>query len=184
MGAWIKRIIAVLQIGGGFMGVILCSEALMNSEKDPIYIAINSVFGFLYLLGIIAGVSLLESGSLGFLLSKIYQFLQIPVMASPYFQYSFVSGLVGIIYWDSNIFSGSFEFGSHSLFIFRPEVSWNVGINIVAACFFIYFMFIKRQTSKQALNKSKQIEISDANRSPVYTRKSNQFLYASADSKN
>jgi formate/nitrite transporter FocA (FNT family) len=87
MNCWLRRLIAVIQIGGGFMGIIITLQALANGDKDSLYITSNIVFAMFFVLGIAAGAALLESAPLGLFLSKIFQLIQIPVISSPFFQY-------------------------------------------------------------------------------------------------
>jgi len=82
------RIVAILQIAGGFYGLFQLLPALLIGRASLV-----SVIGIiLSLLALVAGVLLLENRASGERLSRIVQFLQIPLLVMPGFSYSWHVG--------------------------------------------------------------------------------------------
>jgi len=82
------RIVAVLQIAGGFYGLFQLLPVLLIGRADLIAVIGIILSG----LALIAGVLLLEHRGAGERLSRIVQFLQIPLLAFPGFSYSWHVG--------------------------------------------------------------------------------------------
>jgi len=82
------RIAAILQIAGGFYGLFQLLPALLIGRAN-----LMTVIGIiLSALALIAGVLLMENRTSGERLSRIVQFLQIPLLAFPGFSYSWHVG--------------------------------------------------------------------------------------------
>jgi len=82
------RIIAILQIAGGFYGLFQLLPTLLIGRASLI-----TVIGIIFSgLALIAGVLLLENRGAGERLSRLVQFLQIPLLAMPGFSYSWHVG--------------------------------------------------------------------------------------------
>jgi len=77
------RIVAILQIAGGFYGLFQLLPVLLIGSASVI-----TVIGILLSgLALLAGVLLLEHRASGERLSRIVQFLQIPLLTMPGFSY-------------------------------------------------------------------------------------------------
>jgi len=82
------RIAAILQIAGGFYGLFQLLPVLLIGSAD-----LMTVIGIiLSALALVAGVLLMENRASGERLSRIVQFLQIPLLAMPGFSYSWHVG--------------------------------------------------------------------------------------------
>jgi len=82
------RIIAILQIAGGFYGLLQTLPALLAGRASMV-VVIGIV---LFALALVAGVMLLEGHAAGVRLSRLVQLLQIPLLASPVFSYGWHVG--------------------------------------------------------------------------------------------
>jgi len=82
------RIVAILQIAGGFYGLFQLLPVLLIGRASVILVIGIILSG----LALIAGVLLMEHRTSGERLSRIVQFLQIPLLAVPGFSYSWHVG--------------------------------------------------------------------------------------------
>jgi len=82
------RIVAVLQIAGGFYGLFQLLPVLLIGRADLI-VVIGITFSGLALL---AGILLMEQRTSGEHLSRMVQLLQIPILTLPGFSYSWHAG--------------------------------------------------------------------------------------------
>ncbi len=157
MDRWIKRLISVLQIGGGFFGFTLILQGFTSNELTPMFVILNVVFSLVFLFGIIAGFALIENKKLGVLLSQIYQGIQILMISSPIIVYTFSSGfMVGVSCMGANI-GAFFRLGSHYYFYLFQDAPWGIGVNFVALFFFLYL-------KKKRNHKAKPDNSSDLNK--------------------
>jgi len=82
------RIVAILQIAGGFYGLFQLLPTLLIGRASLI-----TVIGIIFSgLALVAGVLLMENRGSGERLSRMVQFLQIPLLAFPGFSYSWHVG--------------------------------------------------------------------------------------------
>jgi len=132
MNAWFRRLLLILTIGGGFVGITATIQFFLHANKVIAYI-LTLVFLGLYGYGIFVGFKLSE-GSLPLRHLRLYFSLQIPFISSPLIAYRFYSGLqatVAIIQpglkwgWD-------WRLGSAWQFVIHSSAPWGVGINLVA----------------------------------------------------
>jgi len=82
------RIVAILQIAGGFYGLFQLLPVLLIGRASLILMIGIILSG----LALIAGVLLMEYRASGVRLSRVVQFLQIPLLALPGFSYSWHVG--------------------------------------------------------------------------------------------
>ena len=91
MNRWMRRIVAILEIGSGFaciMALLLSAPWARDSSPAALIISLAAVC--LALLGIVAGLLMAESRPLGLWLSLLYQMAQIPIIASAAVTYQFL----------------------------------------------------------------------------------------------
>jgi len=82
------RLVATLQIAGGFYGLFQLLPALLIGRAN-----LMTVIGItVYTLALVAGVLLMEHGASGARLSRVVQFLQIPLLSLPGFGYGWHVG--------------------------------------------------------------------------------------------
>jgi hypothetical protein len=150
MNRWMRRIVAVLEISGAFMGIMALWQA-KPWVKDvwsgvltlSLTWAMFLVFLCLGLLGIAAGLLVAENRRLGLWLSLLYQAVQIPVILSAAVVYQYLPGL--------QIVAGHFG-DSHSIllqcqselafFIGRPPEASGCGLSVSALFFFFYLAWV------------------------------------------
>ena len=84
MSKWIERLLLVAQIGGGFAGFIGIFYSLGSTKPSNTTIVIHVLLSLIFLLGIIAGLTLIENRNWGLRLSRIYQLIQIPILTCPH----------------------------------------------------------------------------------------------------
>jgi hypothetical protein len=91
MNNWLRRLLLILLVGGGFAGVALITEFVFQPMK-PIARFVLLGFGCIYCYGVLIGLKLGEGiPCLKYL--RLYFALQIPFVSSPIITYRFGSGL-------------------------------------------------------------------------------------------
>jgi hypothetical protein len=149
MNRWIKRALIVIEIGGGFTGLVFLLREHPWNETIPLTFSIfTAIFAFLYIFGITAGLTLVEWPRLGIKLSLIYQILQIPVISSPILTYVFVSGIRLVVGWSGGRVFVLYEFGSRIVLYLMRKDPWVVGINVLALALFVYLLLQLRPKVK------------------------------------
>jgi hypothetical protein len=91
------RLIGILEIAGGFYGVVAALRRLLplGSTHESIFALIDlAVFAFV----LVAGVLLLDNSERGITLSRLAQLLQIPLIATSVFSYALSSGAFANVY--------------------------------------------------------------------------------------
>lgn len=135
MRNFLFRLIGILEIAGGFVGMVAMLRRLLplGSTQDSLVALIGvALFGFV----LIAGVMLLEGSERGIRFSRWAQLLQLPLIATPVFSYALHSGAF------LNVFATlqapprlglDWQFGTHGfvLAVAGPAVS-RLGINLLA----------------------------------------------------
>ncbi len=145
-------LIAILQIGGGFLAMLNVVSVLAGAEGIAAFLSL--VFLGLYGFGIAAGVMLLNGTDRGVRWSTVFQGLQIPHLLSPIFTYKFASGFHFTFYTGSEGFSFNFATGFHWLVgLFESINHWQVGVNTVAVYLFVYLLRHLRQRSEDEYSR-------------------------------
>jgi hypothetical protein len=135
MRSFLFRLIGILEIAGGFVGVVAMVRRLLplGSTYEALLSLIGLVlFGFI----LVAGVMLVEGSERGVSLSRVAQLLQLPLLATPIVSYALHSGAF------INVFATlqstprlgiDWHIGSHGfvLAVAGPAVS-RIGINLLA----------------------------------------------------
>ena len=135
MRSFLFRLIGILEIAGGFFGVVAMIRRLLplGSTYEALVSLIGlALFGFI----LVAGVLLVEGSERGVSLSRVAQLLQLPLLATPVLSYALHSG--GFV----NVFATlhatprlgiEWHMGTHGfvLAVAGPAVS-RVGINLLA----------------------------------------------------
>jgi hypothetical protein len=140
MNRWFRRLLVVLTIGGGFVGVALTSQFFHQTNKVIAYIMLLA-FVTLYGYGIFIGLKVSEGrASLRHL--RFYFGLQIPFISSPLIVYQFCSGLHGTVAIIQSRLTWGCRLGSESQFAILSSAPWGIGINFVALA--IVFLLYSR----------------------------------------
>ncbi|MGA0587228.1 hypothetical protein ACO2Q2_08890 [Dyella sp. KRB-257] len=135
MRSTLFRLIGVLEIAGGLLGVVASVRRLLplgsTSESLMALIAL-AVFGFI----LVAGVLLLEGSERGVAFSRVAQLLQLPLLATPVLSYALHAG--GFVNVFAIVHGGvrlglDYRLGSHGfvLAVAGPAV-WHIGLNLLA----------------------------------------------------
>ena len=144
MNRWIKRLLAVLQIGGGFAGLAVIAQLVMKAEMTAISVMGNVIFGVIFFFGIVAGLVLIEDERVGIVLSQIFQATQIPLLSSPIIVYRLICGFGVAVFCQGAEVGGNYWFGCHYAFFLFGDAPWGIGVNIVALVLFIYLLRIRK----------------------------------------
>ena len=107
------RLIAILEVAGGFYGMAGWLPRLL--AFGPLRTAAIGLIAFaVYAFVLVAGVLLLENSERGIRLSSIAQLLQLPLIATPIFSYALHCGACIDLFAAVHIPT-------------RPELSWELG---------------------------------------------------------
>jgi hypothetical protein len=129
------RLIGILEVAGGFMGMVATLRRLLpfGSTHDSIVAVLALV---LYSFILVAGVLLLEGSERGVSLSGWAQLLQLPLIATPILSYALYSGGFVNVYATVHLpvqLGLDWHFGSEGflLAVAGPGTS-RLGINLLA----------------------------------------------------
>ncbi|QAU24983.1 hypothetical protein EO087_14080 [Dyella sp. M7H15-1] len=107
------RLIAILEVAGGFYGMAIILPRLL--AIGPLRTAAFGLIEFaVYAFVLVAGVLLLENSERGIRFSGIAQWLQLPLIATPVFSYALHCGACIDLYTVVHLPT-------------RPELSWQLG---------------------------------------------------------
>ena len=129
---WITRIAAIMGIGGGATGLI-SSAMSWSSMGPPSAYFLWFVFLMLYVLGILAGIRVIEGRPQAVRDFRIYLWMQVPVLQTYVLTYFFtVFASYTPIYHGGTIVELGWLLGSTWTFaIFSMPSEFGVGINFV-----------------------------------------------------
>jgi hypothetical protein len=133
MNIWFRRLLVILTVGGGFLGMVMTVNALFASKDTPVLgYAMLGLFVALYGYGIVAGLRLSEDANhYGHVL--FFYALQVPFFSSPIILYRFGGGLQVTVWVVGLNFGWMFRLGSDwQMAILQPN-SWGGGVNLFAA---------------------------------------------------
>jgi hypothetical protein len=130
MNTWLRRLLLILTIGGGFIGIGLTAPFFSQADKVIAYIALLAFLG-LYVWGIFLGVRLSE-GSASLRHLRLYFGLQIPFISSPVIAYRFSTGLQVTLAMIRSGLRCDWRLGSEGQFAISSAEPWGIGINVVA----------------------------------------------------
>lgn len=96
MRNFLFRLIGILEVAGGFFGMVSMLRRLLPfGSHDSIVAVIGLAF---YAFVLVAGVLLLENSERGVTFSSWAQLLQLPLIATPVFSYAFHCGAFVNVY--------------------------------------------------------------------------------------
>jgi hypothetical protein len=132
-----RRVIAVFSISGGITGLIAAASALGASMPGGLTL-VSVGFIAAYLLGIVAGVSLLENPA-ATRLATWFVWLQVPILQSKVLSFQLSSLASFDLLWShSESASISWNWGSRwTLGLFQPSDPFLVGCNLLALAFLV-----------------------------------------------
>ncbi|MHC4727724.1 MAG: hypothetical protein ACYS17_10915 [Planctomycetota bacterium] len=166
MNRLIKYFLIVIQIGGGFMGLVF----LLN--KNPLGEGVSlsmriffALFACLFAFGIAAGLALTEWPRRGLQMSLIYQVLQIPIVSSPIITYVFFSGLRIFAGWKEGNGFVLYEFGTNIAIYVMREDPWSISINLLALVLSVYLL-VQLRPKKKAIPPEEDTMMNLVNEQP------------------
>ncbi|MFK2905793.1 hypothetical protein ISP17_17675 [Dyella ginsengisoli] len=135
MRSFLFRLIGILEIAGGFLGVVASVRRLLplgSTYETLMAVIALAVFGFI----LVAGVLLVEGSERGVAFSRVAQLLQLPLLATPVLSYALHAGAF------INVFATlqaaprlgiDWHLGTHGfvLAVAGPAVS-RIGLNLLA----------------------------------------------------
>jgi hypothetical protein len=144
MNKWVRRILVMLEVGGGFMGLSLMLVSLKSATDMPAGAMIGfSLFTCLFLLGIISGLALADKSRIGIVLSAIYQTAQIPIVSSSSVSYKFFSGAqIGLQWWEAGP-RITYDWGARSYLGWMHGDPLQIGINVLALSLLAYLLTVR-----------------------------------------
>ncbi len=141
MNVWFRRLLLILTIGGGFVGVARTIQFFSHVDKVIAYVVLLA-FVCLYGYGIFLGVKLSEGPAPPRHL-RVYFGLQIPFISSPIVAYRFATGFQTTIAITQSGLGWDVRFlGSEGQFAILSQEPWGVGINVIALA--IVFLLYSR----------------------------------------
>jgi len=141
MNVWFRRLLLILTIGGGFVGVARTIQFFSHVDKVIAYVVLLA-FVCLYGYGIFLGVKLSE-GPAPLRHLRVYFGLQIPFISSPIVAYRFATGFQTTIAITQSGLGWDVRFlGSEGQFAILSQEPWGVGINVIALA--IVFLLYSR----------------------------------------
>lgn len=140
----VRRLIAVVQIYGGGSGIVLVLRAVLGGRYSAPELVLSLVLLGLFLLGLIAGVRLLERSG-GMRASIWFQALQIPGLVSPVLVYDLTAGMDLSVHLGRAI---GFDYGLGTDWrfeLFPPNQPWRLSVNLLALFAVLYLRVSSRQ---------------------------------------
>ena len=150
MKTWQRRILGLLAIFGGVVGVIsgLIFDIIGTDTRFFIAAPISSVLTpfiaiALYGFGIWCGITLLKSHKSAIRNNLILWTIQIPLVESSLFSYEFTSGAMFAAYQTGGLFDSSVRFNigcSYYFSLVQTDTTLLVGLNIFAGLISLFFL--------------------------------------------
>jgi hypothetical protein len=131
MSVWFRRLILILTIGGGFVGIVAVTIRIFAHSNHFTTYVVLLVVGALYGYGILIGLKLSER-AVPLRHLRVYFSLQIPVVSSPLVVYQFCSGLQATVVILPGL-GWQWRLGSEWHVAILSRASWGCGVNFVAA---------------------------------------------------
>lgn len=135
MPTWFRRTCGILSLGGGAIGAAVVLSQL-SAAFAPIRwgsALLYAIALLLFVLGMVAGLLVLEQNRLGTLLSIAYWAIQVPAFSSPWFTFQLVSGAqLGVIFGNGGLHFTATAGSQINFFFFNDQLPLAVGINILA----------------------------------------------------
>jgi hypothetical protein len=153
MNKWMKRLLVVFQIGGGFAGLVVGAQYLFMSDASVTSVIICLIFSTIFVFGIVTGLVLIENERVGILLSQIFMGIQIPLLSSPIIEYKLISGLGVVVFFQAAKVGLNSWLGCHYTFYLFREAPWGIGMNLVALMFFIYLARLRKSKTERDATK-------------------------------
>lgn len=146
MRIWQRRMLGILAVGGGAVGVVVCL-AMFARQMGPLSYFLILFGSAIYGWGIWCGVKLLEAAPGASGSNRWFWAIQIPVLQSPVIGYVFSSGALLDIYAQANPLKFGFNWLVGSQFnyeLLQPGKPLVVGVNVFALAAFLVLSSARR----------------------------------------
>ena len=137
MKPWLRRMVGVLTLGGGFLGMVIGLTSLIGDANF-----VSKVIGFsffaLYAWGVWCGVRVLENSADSLSPIRVYWLLQIPYFSSPVLGFHFFGGawILTALQTADPEFLWALQFGNHFSGTLLQPAPLGIGVNLVAIAVF------------------------------------------------
>lgn len=155
-GVFIRRTVAVFEMIGGLLGVVIILHSLglqvvlvLSGVVGPVWLLVSILFLILYLLCLVAGLLLWKKDARGVILSKLIQALQITQLTTAGFSYQFVAGFGVTLFIASTRLGIEFQLPSLDVGRVSQSEPFSLGVNIIALFIFAYLFKGRPKGQKQ-----------------------------------
>ncbi len=137
MRAWLRLTLIAATVGGGFMGFVICLQAMIEAKNQPaafyaLMLAFSALYAFVTSSGLVFAHAPDRTRLLSFALA-----VQVPWVSSPLLAYRFAAGIMLSV----GLFGGQPGFlvrlGSDIQVNFFQELPWGIGVNVAALALFV-----------------------------------------------
>ncbi|VTR93253.1 unnamed protein product [Gemmata massiliana] len=144
MNTVLHRVLAVLEILGGTLGIALFVVQFSRNPLTAGNLLVGALLCVLSLNALLAGALLWRGNRVGWVLSILTQVAQLPKVLSPYFVFGVSFGLdfaaIAVLRPEPARFGFDTRFGAHSQFFVNPgAVPTAFGLSVVS-CFWLIFL--------------------------------------------
>ena len=139
MKTWLRMVIVLVTVGGGFTGFVVTTQFLSAATDRPANLVLGAAFALGYGLVVAAGLLFVHNPRrLWPAVVAVAQ--QVPFVSSPLVRYRFTSGAhctVGLV--GGNI-AAAFRLGSDFEFALLQPHPWGAGVNLFALALFVLLL--------------------------------------------
>jgi hypothetical protein len=137
MNLWLKRVLLLSTLGGGFTGLAFTFQLVPQAFDHPANFVVLAIFVAVFGLGVVAGWMLSENELVGIRPTMWFLALQVPFFSSPLIGFGFIAGAGVRIGIGANGLILSGRFGSDGWFSLLQGANWGVAINVLALALFL-----------------------------------------------
>jgi hypothetical protein len=149
MKPWLRRTLGLLPIVGGGAGLAVLTTVITGQQSlNALGVAILLTFALLYLMGIVAGLWMLEGYRHAVALNLVFWALQVPQLISPVVTYVFWAPTNLGVWWNMTTSQTGFAYQVGSTFRFDVlNLGSNVAIalNVFALACMLYLCVLYRR---------------------------------------
>ena len=137
MKLWLRRLVGVLTLGGGFLGIVIGLTTLIGDANFASK-TIGFLFSALYAWGVWCGIGVLENSADSLTPVRVYWLLQIPYFTSPVLGFHFFGGawILTAIQTADPKFLWALQFGNHFAGTVMQPAPFGIGVNLFAIAVF------------------------------------------------
>jgi hypothetical protein len=148
MKTWLRWLLIVHTIGGGFCGFVITLQGMFQLEKaDPVVLSLFCGFAALFVITVLSGLLFVDNPRCTVPLIVV-TILQIPWISSPILTFGFTSGfrfVLGVL--GENLLL-SCQLGSECHIFFLQQRPWGLGINLFAVLILGLLLVYRLRTDK------------------------------------